>query len=519
MPDQLEHRSWSWQLPDQPPAPAHGQHDDDDDRTEPSFRRAVVYTILGTAIPGLGLIAGRRRLIGSVILGLFAAGVLALGIYATVDRQDLLGYALDPKTLRRAALALVIIALVWVAIIIASHLSLRGRPTTSQRVIGGVLVGVLSFAVAAPMAVAARYSYVTASSVGAVFKSEDETKSATRPTLEATQTTPGQPKPQDPWAGKPRLNILLLGGDAGPGRAGTRTDTVILASINTKTGDTALISLPRNAARMPFPSSSPLHKRYPYGFTNGDGQNAEYFLNAMYRNVPRAVPKDILGPTDNLGADVLKLSVGEATGLQVDYYVLINLEGFSKMINALGGIRLNINTYIPIGGDTDRHIPPKEYLKPGPNQKLNGRSALWYARGRYGSDDFARMDRQRCVINAIIKQANPTNMLARYEDVVKAGKQLVYTDMPREVLPLMVDLSLRVKDGNVRSVVFKSGVAGFSSSNPDFTLMRKRVKAAIGESKHPKEAKKAGGGTTQSESVNDACAYDPKVAATARPYR
>jgi polyisoprenyl-teichoic acid--peptidoglycan teichoic acid transferase len=519
MPDQLEHRSWSWQLPDQVPPPAGAQHDDDGDRTEPSFRRAVVYTILGTAIPGLGLIAGRRRIIGSVILGLFAAGVLALGIYATVDRQDLLGYALDPKTLRRAALALVIIALIWVAIIIASHLSLRGRPTTSQRVVGGVLVGLLSFAVAAPMAVAARYSYVTASSVGAVFKSEDETKSATRPTLEATQTTPGQPKPQDPWAGKPRLNILLLGGDAGPGRAGTRTDTVILASINTKTGDTALISLPRNAARMPFPSSSPLHKRYPYGFTNGDGQNAEYFLNAMYRNVPRAVPKDILGPTDNLGADVLKLSVGEATGLRVDYYVLINLEGFSKMINALGGIRLNINTYIPIGGDTDRHIPPKEFLKPGPNQKLDGRGALWYARGRYGSDDFARMDRQRCVINAIIKQANPTNMLARYEDVVKAGKQLVYTDMPREVLPLMADLSLRVKDGNVRSVVFKSGVAGFTSSNPDFALMRKRVKAAIGESKHPKAAKKSGGGTTQSESVNDACAYDPKVAATARPYR
>jgi LCP family protein required for cell wall assembly len=485
---------------------------------ESSFRRAVVFTIAGTAIPGLGLIAGRRRLIGSVILGLFAAAVLALGIYAAVDRQDFLAHAVDPKTLRRAALALAIIAFLWVAIIVASHLSLRGRPTRGQRVAGGILVGLLSFTVAAPMAVAAHYSYVTASSVGAVFKSEDETKSATRPTLEATQTTPGGPRPQDPWAGKPRLNVLLLGGDDGPGRVGTRTDTVILASINTRTGDTALISLPRNAARMPFPSRSPLRKYYPYGFTNGNGQNAEYFLNAMYRNVPRAVPKDVLGPTDNLGADVLKLSVGEATGLQVDYYVLINLEGFSKMINALGGVRLNINTYIPIGGDTDRHIPPKDYLKPGPNQKLNGRSALWYARGRYGSDDFARMDRQRCVINAIIKQANPTNMLARYEDVVKAGKQLVYTDMPREVLPLMVELSLRVKDGNVRSVVFKSGVAGFSSSNPDFARMRKRVKAAIGESKHPKAAKKSGG-TTQSESVNDACAYDPKIAATARPYR
>ena len=435
-----------------------------------------------------------------------------------MDRQDLLAHALDPKTLRRAALVLVIIGLVWVAIIIASHLSLRGRPTRGQRVFGAFLVGLLSFAVAAPMAVAAHYSYVTASSVGAVFKSENETKSATRPTLEATQTAPGESKPQDPWAGKPRLNVLLLGGDAGPGRVGTRTDTVILASINTKTGDTTLISLPRNTARMPFPSRSPLHKYYPYGFTNGSGQNAEYFLNAMYRNVPRSVPKDILGPTDNLGADVLKLSVGEATGLRVDYYVLINLEGFSKMINALGGIKLNINTYIPIGGNTDRHIPPKEYLKPGPNQKLNGRSALWYARGRYGSDDFARMDRQRCVINAIIKQANPTNMLARYEDIAKAGKQLVYTDMPREVLPLMVDLSLRVKDGNVRSVVFKSGVDGFSSANPNYSLMRKRVKAAISESKHPKATKKSGV-KPQSESVNDACAYDPKVAATSRPYR
>jgi polyisoprenyl-teichoic acid--peptidoglycan teichoic acid transferase len=517
MPKLAEQGRWSWQLPDEPFAPAPASSGKP---TSPpgSFRRAVVYTVAGTAIPGLGLIAGRRRIVGSVVLGLFAAALLALGVYAAFDRQGLLARAVDPTTLRRAAVALAIIAIVWVAVIIASHLSLRSHPTRGQRAAGGILVGVLSFAVAAPMAVAAHYSYVTASSVSAVFKSENETKSATRPSLEATQTTPGIPKPQDPWAGKPRLNVLLLGGDAGPGRVGTRTDTVILASIDTKTGDTALFSLPRNAARMPFPSRSPLRKRYPYGFTNGNPNDAEYFLNAMYRNVPRSVPKDVLGPTDNLGADVLKLSVGEALGLRVDYYVLINLQGFSKMINALGGIRLNINTYIPIGGDTDRQIPPKDFLKPGPNQKLTGYRALWYARGRYGSDDFARMDRQRCVINAIIKQANPTNMLARYEDVVQAGKQLVYTDMPQEVLPLMVDLSLRVKDGNVRSIVFKSGADGFHSGNPDFSLMRKRVKAALSEAKSPKKKKKSGA-TIQSESVNDACAYDPKVAATARPYR
>jgi polyisoprenyl-teichoic acid--peptidoglycan teichoic acid transferase len=520
MPKQAEQRTWSWQLAAAPAAPTRTAS-----QTAPAprtFRRAVALTVAGTAIPGLGLIAGRRRIIGSIILGLFVAGLLALGVYAAFDSQGLLARAVDPTTLRRAAVAFLVLGLVWVAVIIASHLSLRDHPTRSQRVIGGILVGVLSFAVAAPAAVAAHYSYVTASSVAAVFQSEEDTRSATRPTLEGAQAGPG---PQDPWAGKARLNVLLLGGDAGPGRIGTRTDTVILASINTRTGNTTLFSLPRNAARMPFPSSSPLRKYYPYGFTNGNGDDAEYFLNAMYRNVPLSVPKDVLGPTDNLGADALKLSVGAALGLQVDYYVLINLQGFSQMIDALGGIRLNINTYIPIGGDTDRGIPPKDYLEPGANQKLNGYRALWYARGRYGSSDFDRMDRQRCVINAIIKQANPTNMLARYEDVVKAGKQLVYTDMPQEVLPLMVDLSLRVKDANVRSIVFRHGEAGFYSGDPDFSRMRKRVKAALGEAGSPssptpsKSPTKSSTPTKQSEDVNDTCAYDSKTAATARPYR
>jgi LCP family protein required for cell wall assembly len=519
MPKQADQRTWSWQLPAAPAATGTASQTAPAPRT---FRRAVALTVAGTAIPGLGLITGRRRIIGSIILGLFAAGLLALGVYAAFDSQGLLARAVDPTTLRRAAVAFLVLGLVWVAVIIASHLSLRDHPTRSQRVIGGILVGMLSFAVAAPAAVAAHYSYVTASSVAAVFQSEEDTKSATRPTLEGNQAGPG---PQDPWAGKARLNVLLLGGDAGPGRIGTRTDTVILASINTRTGNTTLFSLPRNAARMPFPSSSPLRKYYPYGFTNGNGDDAEYFLNAMYRNVPLSVPKDVLGPTDNLGADALKLSVGEALGLQVDYYVLINLQGFSQMINALGGIRLNINSYIPIGGDTDRGIPPKDYLRPGANQKLNGYRALWYARGRYGSSDFDRMDRQRCVINAIIKQANPTNMLARYEDVVKAGKQLVYTDMPQEVLPLMVDLSLRVKDANVRSIVFRHGEAGFYSGDPDFSRMRKRVKAALGEAGSPasptpsKSPTKSSTPTKQSEDVNDTCAYDSKTAATARPYR
>ncbi len=132
------------------------------------------------------------------------------------------------------------------------------------------------------------------------------------------------------------------------------------------------------------------------------------------------------------------------------------------------------------------------------------------------------MDRQRCVINAIIKQANPANMLARYEDIANASKSIVYTDMPQEVLPLMVDLSMRVKKGNVRSIVFKHGVDGFLSPNPDFAQMRQRVKVALGEAAVAKPKKKTtstGSKAPESENVNDACAYDAEMAATAQPAR
>ena len=485
------------------------------------FRRTVLFTVAGTVLPGLGLWAARHRRAGGAVLALFVTVLLTLGIWAAVDRDSLTSLAVRPTALRVLGVLLIVAAVAWVAVLVLSHLALRSRPTRGQRVGGGLLVALLAFLVAAPMGFAANLTYVQASTIDKVFKSDKDSKSATRPTLNAPQPT--QPA-SDPWQGMPRLNVLLLGGDAGEGREGTRTDTVILASIDTRTGDTTLFSLPRNTARMPFPKDSPLHREYPNGFTNGDGQNPEYFLNAMYRKVPDSVPRDILGETDDLGADALKLSVGAALGLKVDYYALINLQGFTKLIDALGGITLNINTYIPIGGNTDLGIKPKEYLHPGKNQRLDGRGALWYARGRYGSTDYDRMDRQRCVVNAIIDQANPANMLTRYEKIARAGGEIVFTDIPREVLPLMVDLTLRVKNGNVRSIVFKTGSDGFVSSRPDFARARERVQAALGETKSRPSTTSSSSASTKkptkapkptSEDVADSCAYDPKVAESA----
>ena len=108
----------------------------------------------------------------------------------------------------------------------------------------------------------------------------------------------------------------------------------------------------------------------------------------------------------------MKQAVAGTLGVPVDYYVLVNLEGFKEIVDAMGGVTVNVNEPIAIDGDTDAGIPPVDYLEPGPDQRLDGFQALWFARGRWGSDDYQRMLRQRCMVDAIIAEANPLNLLA-----------------------------------------------------------------------------------------------------------
>jgi len=357
----------------------------------------------------------------------------------------------------------------------STHLSLRpANAGAGSRAAGAAVVGLLSFVVAAPMAFGASSLWSAADFADKVFGT-DEVPNSTKPTIDTT----------DPWANKDRLNFLILGGDSGNRRdaaLGDRTDTIIVASIDTHSGATTLFTLPRNTEKMPFPKDSPLHRYYPNGFYNGTGPDrAEYLLNAMYRNVPNRVPHDVLGKTKNFGADVVKVSVGEALGLDLDYYVLVNMDGFKDFINAIGGITVNVNYRIPIGGQTDQGVKPDGYIEPGPNQHLNGRLALWYARGRYGLDDYKRMERQRCVINAVVAQSTPQAVLANFQSILAAGEKTIQTDVPRSLLPALLDLGVKVKGTKLRSVAFTPGAAGFQSYNPNWEKVRARVQKALKE--------------------------------------
>ena len=171
------------------------------------------------------------------MLGVSVALLAVVAYLVLTRREQIIELAVTPQKLLYATLGLLVLGVAWIVVIITSHRALRpGTASEATRVIGAAFVGVLCFAVAVPTAMGVQTARTQRDLVKSVFAGKDS-ESATRPTVK---------NKKNPWAAKPRLNVLLLGADDGPDRDGVRTDTVIVASIDTKTGDTSLISLTRN---------------------------------------------------------------------------------------------------------------------------------------------------------------------------------------------------------------------------------------------------------------------------------
>ena len=474
-----------------------------------------MIAVVGILLPGTAYLVARRSRLGSVVtvLSLTLYGAAA---YAGLRKRDaVISWALNPSLLLWMIAGLGAIALAWIIVLVTSYKMLR--PLTAgpgARLLGSLVVGVVCFAMTVGTASGAQTLMAQRSLVKKVF-AEPESKSQTRPTINATK---------DIWQQLPRLNVLLLGADDGDDRQGTRTDTVMVASIDTKTGNTSLISLTRNFMRMPFPTDSPLHKIYPTGFWDSSidpkKEQSEYYLDAMYRNIPKLHP-GIIGPSDNEGADILKLSVGEALGLKIHYYVQINLAGFAKLVEALGGITVNINYPVPVGGNDDKKIPPSRYLQPGPNRKLNGTDALWFARGRYGlaTADLARQARQHCTIEALVERATPQNVLVNFQAIAAAGEQLIRTDIPQKLVGPLVTLGERVKTAKISNIDLDKKKNFPNGRNPNYAAMREIVAEALNPKRttprrttttKPSTATQPKPTTTPDDGdLTSACAYKP----------
>ncbi|HEY0636724.1 MAG TPA: LCP family protein, partial [Pseudonocardiaceae bacterium] len=460
-----------------------------------SLGAALLITAGSAVLPGSGHLVLRRRTTGYLLTGLFLLGVVVAGfVLLTVPRTELVEYALSSDSLTVITLGCVLAAVVWLGVVLRTYdLARPRRLGGGQQALGALVVLALCMGVSAPFGYAAYTANSSRQLINSLFPSGGDGEG-------------GAPAGDVEAIKKPRLNILLLGSDAGSGRIGTRTDTMVVASIDTKTGATILFSLPRNIARAQFPEDSAMAEEFPRGFHDPrDPQSGDYLLNAVYaygEANPTLAPKE---PSRDPGLNLLYSSISTILGLELDYYIVVNMQGFAAIIDALGGLDVNVGPErVPMGGigPFGEKVRPFGYIEPG-LQHLTGDQALWFARSRTNSTDYVRMGRQRCLLQYVIDQKSPIDVLKNFQAVASATTNSVSTNIPQEVLAPLMTLAGQAKSRPMESIAFDPNLPDpgqqdgkFDTGNPDYDYVRQVVRTAIAPKAEPTGAAPPPAGAT-----------------------
>ena len=230
--------------------------------------------------------------------------------------------------------------------------------------------------------------------------------------------------------GEGRINILLLGraGESYPGK--NLTDTIILASIDTEKHKVGLISLPRDL------------------YITLDDERVSAKINSLYQ----------YGLNQNRSTDIIKKAASEITGEPIHYTLILDFDGFEKIIDTFGGINVEVMRDI-----YDERYPGKNYsyetfeLKKG-WQTLDGKTALKYVRERHDDPegDFGRAKRQQQVISALKEKAFSNSFLYNFDTILTLMDILgesVKTDATLAEMESFFALSKRVDTQNIETLV------------------------------------------------------------------
>ena len=268
-----------------------------------------------------------------------------------------------------------------------------------------------------------------------------------------------------------RYTVLLLGGDAGPDRIGLRPDSISLASIDASTGAVTMIGIPRNLYNTPFSDDSPLWQEWPNGYDCGDECLVSY-LYPWAEEHPELYP-DAEAEGSTPGIEAMRDAVEGITGLPVQYTVLIDMQGFAQLIDALGGVTVTVAEGMDLGINGG---PVVGRIEAG-EQRMDGATALWYARNRYNLTDFDRMEHQRQIQEAILRQIEPATVLTRFQAIADAGQQVVRTDIPQSMLGVLSDLAVKARELPITDVELVPPT--IDNVEPDFELIRSLVAEGV----------------------------------------
>ena len=443
---------------------------------EPDWRpgRVVAATLLTGLVPGAGhLLVRRWRAAAAWAAGFVLSGVAGWQLLGV----ETLGDLVDPYAIRRGLLISAFMGLVRVAAIIDLLWVTHSFTTAASSMFGALVI----LAALLPHLYVQVQGERTAGALETVFAPVTTTTVASTPQALTPTTDTGEASDEPAGNGsvvtsttvaseltlpvsRPlapresirfydqrelltlgtdgRFTVLLLGSDEGPGRGGVRTDSMIVASLDPWTLKTALFSVPRNWAQVPMPEDWP-------GPDTHDG-----ISNTIYRYGWQHAATLFPEATDP-GAEALKRVLGDLLLLEIDQYWKVSMTGFVDVVDAFGGVEVNVR--LPIDNEFSHPEIPGEwyYVKLNTGvQHLDGLEALAYSRSRRTTSDYNRMGRQRCVVAALGQQITPADLLFAFDELVSAFEDHISTDISLSIVPALVDVATLLEIDDITTVTF-----------------------------------------------------------------
>lgn len=387
----------------------------------PIDRRRLVAAGLSAVVPGLGQAFNRRRQLTALFLlpSLLLIAVAAI-VWATQTPTRLAAWAVAPAVLG-ALLTINALILAWRLLAVGQAFldTRRSGPTGRVGIIGIVIIALF---VVAPHLLVYRYGTAFGDAFAKIFDSG----------AASVGDPPPGPGPNE------RVNVLVIGVDAVPGRTTTLTDTMMVISMDPVGKTASMVSLPRDLVSIPL----------------GDGNDFGPKLNSLmaYADThPAEFPDG--------GIRTLQSAIGELLGIPIHYYARMEFTGFIAMVDAVGGVDVAVTKgfedpgYDGYGMDGVRGWSITEG-----RHHLDGPDALAYARSRKaaGESDFTRAGRQQQILIALKNAATKDGSLFwKLPALLEAVGDSISTDMPVDRLPQLAAAIDEMGSGGITRAVIR----------------------------------------------------------------
>ena len=252
-----------------------------------------------------------------------------------------------------------------------------------------------------------------------------------------------------------------------------------------------ITGIPRELPNAPFSEGSPMLAEYPDGFEghgdrtcgwNGWMNHVRAAAEVCREDQGKSLYPDAAAHGSAPGIEATKDAAEGVLGIEIPYYVFVDMDGFADLVDALGGVDIEVTQRLPKGGgpgDTNRPVEEwaTGWIEPG-QQHMDGDTAQWYARSRYTTSDWDRMKRQRQLQEAILAQFTPENVLLRFSAIVDASTALADTDLPQDKLPEFFDLVMKAKKQPVTTIEL-TPENGVDEHEPDYDHIHEMIQEAL----------------------------------------